>query len=568
MAEHEGMRVLPGSPYQRFLIPLDYMPSRQYAPRWGYSRPTHAGLVAILSVDPDSYREVVRELRSLTPFLSRIDREFTNERAPEPGWTGGPITALDLALLYYFIFRYRPKTYVEIGSGCTTCMARRAVQDHELPTRIVSVDPEPRAGIDSICDEVIRDGLETMADLKLFEALEPGDIVFVDGSHRSFMNSDVTVFMLDVLPKLKPGVLVHFHDVFLPYDYPQMFENWYWNEQYLLASYLLAAGERVRILMPSYFMSVTPGLSEFLRPPILDLPGYEDAWFFGGSLWFTHAQATRVRQPKTRGHASQVPRLVISDLHGEVTGPSPRPRISVITKKPVAYDSPDHIAPWGTSRDNSANPLFNAKLARWIPPGEDLSVLDLGCAGGGFVKSIHDLNCLAVGIEGSDYSKQRRRAEWASIPDNLFTADVTEPFEVVIGGHADGWRQVRFGVITAWELMEHIQTDRLPAVFRNIADNMRPDGVVIMSISPNEEIIDGVALHQTIQQKDWWIAMCLRRGFVHHEEMTDYFGDDWVRGGANAPGSFHLVLTRVGESLPFLDNLRNHPGEGVPGPGS
>jgi methyltransferase family protein len=404
VTEHEGMHVLPGSPYQRFLLPLDYMPSRQYAPRWGYSRPTHPGLVAILAKDPDAYRAIVSELRSLKPFLSRINTEFTNERAPEAGWTGGPITALDLALLYYFIFKYKPSTYVEIGSGCTTCMARRAVQDHKLQTRIVSVDPEPRAGIDSICDDVVRDGLETMADLQLFEGLQPGDVVFVDGSHRSFMNSDVTVFMLDVLPKLKPGVLVHFHDVFLPYDYPTMFENWYWNEQYLVASYLLAARERIRILMPSYFMSMTPGLSEALRPPILDLPGHEDDWFFGGSLWFTNVEAaTTKREFQVDVDTAQVAPSVGAEQSDELRHPTRRSRYSVITDKPVAYDSPDHVTPWGTSRDNSVSPLFNAKLGRWIPP-EEMSVLDLGCAGGGFIKSLHDMGCFGIGIEGSDFS--------------------------------------------------------------------------------------------------------------------------------------------------------------------
>jgi methyltransferase family protein len=144
---------------------------------------------------------------------------------------------------------------------------------------------------------------------------------------------------------------------------------------------------------------------------------------------------------------------------------------------------------------------------------------------------------------------------------------VTEPFEVVRRGDVDAWRRVRFTVITAWELMEHIKSDRLPAVFQNIADNLRPAGVVIMSISPNQEVIDGVVLHQTVQGKDWWVAACRRYGFVHHEEMTGYFGDDWVRGGSNAPGSFHLVLTRVGEHLPFADNLAQ-PGPAQSGPDS
>ncbi len=548
MSEHADMHTLPGNPYQRFLLPLDYLPSREYAPRWGYSRPTHEKLVALLAKDQDTYRSVIRQTRSLASQLSTINHEFTNERAPEAGWIGGPITALDLALLYTFIFEHKPRTYVEIGSGCTTCMARRAVQDHRLDTRIVSIDPEPRAGVDSVCDEIIRQGLETMTDLSVFESLTPGDIVFVDGSHRSFMNSDVTVFMLDVLPRLKPGVLVHIHDVFLPYDYPEMFKTWYWNEQYLLASYLLAADERVRILMPSYFLAMTPGLSECLKPPIVRIPDHESDWLLGGSLWFTHTE-------------SSVRSMRVPDLDRLVSGlldprESESTALAVITNKPIAYDSPDHIEPWGTMQDNSVNPLFNTKLAQWIPQGE-LSVLDLGCSGGGFVKSVLDMGCIAVGIEGSDYSKVRRRAEWATIPGHLFTADVTEPFAVV-RGRGDVWRRLRFRVITAWELMEHLKTESLPAVFQNIDANLREDGVVIMSISPNHEVIHGVTLHQTVQGKEWWIAECARRGFEHHEDIVEYFGDDWVRGGENAPGSFHLVLTLAENSVPFADSLRRN----------
>jgi 2-polyprenyl-3-methyl-5-hydroxy-6-metoxy-1,4-benzoquinol methylase len=552
----EGLTVLPGSPYQRYLMPLDYPPSREFAPRWGYSRPTHPGLVTLMAKNQEQYRATIKELRTLAPFFSAINTEFTNERAPEAGWIGGPITALDLALLYHFVVKYQPATYIEIGSGCTTCMARRAIVDHKLSTRIVSVDPEPRSGVDSICDEIIRDGLETITDLRLFEALQPGDIVFVDGSHRAFMNSDVTVFMLDVLPRLKPGVLVHIHDVFLPYDYPEMFRDWYWNEQYVLGAYLLAAKSAIKILMPSYYLSITAGLSDCLKPPIIQISGHEPEWVLGGSMWITrmeeHGEQLGSRVKSETSRATGVPRT--TDTVATQAGTSD---LAVITQKPIAFDSPDHLMPWGTMRDNSTNPIFNSRLTQWIPANE-LSVLDLGCAGGGFVKSLLDLGGFAVGIEGSDYSKIRGRAEWTTIPDNLFTADITEPFEVVARDIDGAWHRLKFRVVTAWEVMEHIRVDRVAAVFRNIATALRDDGIVIMSISPNEEIIDGVALHQTVHDKEWWTAESHRQGFEHHEEAVPYFADDWVRGGSNAPGSFHLVLTRSGKSLAPLTNAQGH----------
>jgi len=226
-------------------------------------------------------------------------------------------------------------------------------------------------------------------------------------------------------------------------------------------------------------------------------------------------------------------------------------KIDVHTNKPVAYDSPDHLMPWGTRIDNSVHLPFNAKLARWIPP-ESLSVLDLGCAGGGFVKSVLEMGCLAVGIEGSDYSKQKRRAEWATIPDYLFTADVTEPFTVVgcRGGQPE--QALKFSVITAWEFLEHIRREQLPAVFRNIDAHLQPRGVVIMSVSPRPDVVDNVVLHQTVESREWWLAECQRHGFVHHDRVLPYFGEDWVRNQENAPGSFPLVLSRQGETLPPL----------------
>jgi hypothetical protein len=284
---HGDLEPLPGCEYAKYALPLDYPPSRRLAPRWGHGRPVHPELAALFRRNEGDYRAVIGELRTLTPFLQKIPATYAVETAAVPGWVGPPVNPIDLALLYYFVWKHRPATYLEIGSGSTTSFARRAVADHGLSTRIVSIDPQPRSGIDGICDAVIRDGLETLADLQVFSDLQPGDIVFLDGSHRCFMNSDVTVFFLDVLPRLRPGVIVHIHDISLPFDYPDMFTNWYWNEQYVLAAYLLGMRDRVRILMPSQYVSGTPGLSECLHPPLLEGVGDPEPWLNGGSFWFT-----------------------------------------------------------------------------------------------------------------------------------------------------------------------------------------------------------------------------------------------------------------------------------------
>ncbi len=271
-----------------YIIRLEYPPSYDYRPRWGYSRPPHEGLSRMFAREQAAYDETLRRLTAFKPQFDQIPPQFSRERPTEPGWMGGPINAIDAAMLYYFVATLRPRTYLEIGSGVTTTFAARAKMDHRLATKIVSIDPYPAVAMQPICDVVIPSALETV-DLKMFDELEAGDVVFMDGSHRAFMNSDVTVFMLDVLPRLQPGVVVHFHDIALPMDYDPRFQKRYWNEQYILAAYLLGARHRVKVLMPTGYVARQPGAQEILRPLLRDWKGSQEVWTNGGSMWFTHA---------------------------------------------------------------------------------------------------------------------------------------------------------------------------------------------------------------------------------------------------------------------------------------
>ena len=151
--------------------------------------------------------------------------------------------------------------------------------------------------------------------------------------------------------------------------------------------------------------------------------------------------------------------------------------ITIQTDFPVATDSLDHQHPHGTGWDNSVHAPFNAKiLQRW----PNARLLDIGCAGGGLVKSIIDDGGFAVGVEGSDFSKNQvpPRAEWATIPGNLFTTDATKPFTIL-----DDDTQIMFDVITCWEVMEHIAKDDIGGVLGNVANHLTPDGRFITSIN-------------------------------------------------------------------------------------
>src|SRR5260370_25019806 len=96
-------------------------------------------------------------------------------------------------------------------------------------------------------------------------------------------------------------------------------------------------------------------------------------------------------------------------------------KIELCCAKAVAFDSPDHLMPIGTALDNSRNWLFNAKMNRLVA-ARPLNILDIGCSGGGFVKSCLDQGHFAVGIEGSDYNKRGQRPEWTTIPAHLLPA--------------------------------------------------------------------------------------------------------------------------------------------------
>ncbi len=232
-------------------------------PRYGYDRPAHKRLFEILNSNREKYKQVLETVLAHADLLSEIQlRGADND--PAPSWINDFLPGLDSSLLYTLVASTKPRTYMEIGSGNSTKFVRRAIQDRQLSTRIVSVDPHPREEVDALCDEVIRQPVETV-DLNIFRELEPGDILFVDHSHRSFMNSDSTVVFLDILPELKPGVLVQIHDIYLPWDYPAEWTDRYYNEQYLLACYLLAR-PNFEVILPATFVSIDSELSQILTP--------------------------------------------------------------------------------------------------------------------------------------------------------------------------------------------------------------------------------------------------------------------------------------------------------------
>ena len=261
------------------LIRVDY----GYQPRVrDANTPAYRKMHALLDARRDVYEKTLADIQSLTPLLANISNTASSD-PEQPYWQNTWLPVLDGMTLYSMVALRKPSRYVEIGSGNSTKFARRAIRDLSLATKIISIDPTPRAEIDNICDESIRARCEDVPNA-FFEQLRPDDLLFVDNSHRSFQNSDVTVFFTEILPALPRGMIVGLHDVFLPQDYPERWTQRFYNEQYLLAAYLFGGGDGAEILLPNFFISLDPALKEIAASLIKDCkisdPGHPGTIFW------------------------------------------------------------------------------------------------------------------------------------------------------------------------------------------------------------------------------------------------------------------------------------------------
>jgi hypothetical protein len=227
-------------------IYLDY--ALEFKPRWA-DEIGNPHLANIIESHKGTFQKNIDLLVEYKPVVEQVN---SGKFPFQIRWNNGFIPAFDGLTLMWAAEKAK-STYMEIGSGNSTMFAKASILASAKNTKIISIDPFPRADIDTLCNEVKREPLEDL-DISYFNQLVPGDTLFVDISHRSFMNSDVTTFMLDVLPLIPKGVLVGIHDIFLPYDYYDTWAERAYNEQYLLACYLLSNPNYFDIQLANYWV--------------------------------------------------------------------------------------------------------------------------------------------------------------------------------------------------------------------------------------------------------------------------------------------------------------------------
>jgi predicted O-methyltransferase YrrM len=263
---------------------LDY--KVDFKPRNGHGAGgPHPQLNSIVDAEREAYKNRLKGFLQYKEVFHSIKKSDQETNDDHPAWNNDFLPGLDIVAMYSLLRELNPKQYIEIGSGNSTKVVRKAITEGELQTKITSIDPYPRAQIDAMADSVIRKPVEDIDDYSFITDLEAGDILFIDNSHRCLPNSDVTVCFLELLPNLKPGVIVHVHDIYIPYDYPQFMCDRAYSEQYVLAAFMLANPKRYKPVMPNYFVSEDKELSSILEP-IWDHENLSGVERHGGSFWF------------------------------------------------------------------------------------------------------------------------------------------------------------------------------------------------------------------------------------------------------------------------------------------
>jgi predicted O-methyltransferase YrrM len=211
---------------------------------------------------------------------------------------GEGYTPLDAMTLYFLLRQQRPQRYLEVGAGLSTyyaaCSARQNLAEGQ-PMNITSIEPYPHEKLKTIAGINLIEKEVQEVDCSLFETLSAGDVLFIDSTHALKLDGDVAYIFLEILPRLRPGVIVHIHDIPFPYNCPFPPDTWvfnrewpvFWTEAMLLQAFLCCNSDfQVRLSLPY----IRHKDEAFLRESI---SGY-DQWKGAGSDTFSSIWMERI----------------------------------------------------------------------------------------------------------------------------------------------------------------------------------------------------------------------------------------------------------------------------------
>ncbi len=218
-------------------------------------------------------------LEAVLKFKDETNR-FSTRSEERYSYFNDYFSSPDAEVAYALVRELKPKRIIEVGSGNSTRLFREAIQDGGLEAELISIDPVPRRSIESVASQVIKSSIEEIEGGRIACSLAENDILFIDSSHEVRIGNDVLHLVFNVLPKVKSGVLIHFHDIFLPYDYPREWiidRRWsQFQEQYLVQA-LLQDSLVYEVLWPGHYAQRTlPNFADYFA-------GY--CGRFGSSLW-------------------------------------------------------------------------------------------------------------------------------------------------------------------------------------------------------------------------------------------------------------------------------------------
>jgi Methyltransferase domain len=237
----------------------------------------------VVGIDMNESRQLDL-LRNCFPEFRDEYEQFPTKETGQPGrfyLNNNLFDGTDALVAYCMVRHFQARLILEIGGGFSSLILGEAAAKNS-GSSLICIEPFPQEflkrgfpGLHSLIEKKVED-----IDLEFFSQLSPGDILFIDSSHTVKIGGDVNYLFLEVLPRLNPGVIVHVHDIFLPFEYRRdwvMEEFRFWTEQYLLQAFLTFNSEFEVLMANAYLCHYYKEDLEAVFPSL--------ASWGGGSFW-------------------------------------------------------------------------------------------------------------------------------------------------------------------------------------------------------------------------------------------------------------------------------------------